>query len=100
MPEERDEWDELINQLYDSPNFQTTHNLITKLRRNDYWTDHQVDELCRAVIDNTQVVWLIGDDDVRSFYKGLLINITVRTGHLKTVSDMLFEAEEDYRGNN
>lgn len=94
VPEERNEWDELIDQLQDSPNFKTTHILIAKLAKNDYWTAHQIDELCRAVEINTQVGWLIRDEDVRSFYKRLLINITVKTGHLKTVYDMLLEAED------
>lgn len=99
MPEERDEWDELIDQLQESPNFHTTHSLIAKLQRNSYWTAHQIDKLCQAVVENNQVGWLIADDDVCSFYKRLLADTTDRTGDLKTVYDMLFEAEEDQRGN-
>lgn len=99
MPEEMDEWDELIEQLLESSNFQTTHSLIAKLQKNSYWSAHQVDELCRAVIDNSQVGWVIGDLDVCSFYRGLLADISDRTGHLKIVYDMVFEAEEDQRGN-
>ena len=99
MPEERDEWDELIDQLQESPNFQTTHSLIAKLQRNIYWTAHQIDKLCLAVVENNQVGWLIADDDVCSFYKRLLADTTDRTGDLKTVYNMLFEAEEDQRGN-
>lgn len=100
MPDEKDEWDELIEQLLESPNFLTTHSLITKLTRNNYWTARQVDELCRAVIDNSQVGWVIGDSDICSFYRCLLADITDRTGHLKTVYDMVFEAKEDQKGNN
>ena len=99
MPEEMDEWDELIEQLLESSNFQTTHSLIAKLQKNSYWSAHQVDELCRAVIDNSQVGWVIGDLDVCSFYRGLLADISDRTGNLKIVYDMVFEAEEDQRGN-
>lgn len=99
VPEERDEWDELIDQLQNSPNFQTTHVLIARLARKGYWTAHQTVELCRAVDINTQVGWLIGDEDVCNFYKNLLADITDRTGCLKTVYDMLFEVEEDQRGN-
>lgn len=98
MPEETDEWDELIEQLLESPNFQTTHSIIAKLQKNSYWTAHQVNELCRAVVDNSQVGWVIGDFDVCSFYRGLLADITDRSGHLKTVFDMVFGAE-DQRGN-
>lgn len=99
IPEERDEWDELIDQLQESPNFQTTHSLIAKLQRNRYWTAHQIDKLCQAVVENNQVGWLVADDDVCSFYKRLLADTTDRTGDLKIVYDMLFEADEDQRGN-
>lgn len=99
MPEDTDEWDELIEQLLESPNFQTTHSIISKLQKNSHWTAHQVDELCRAVVDNSQVGWVIEDFDVCSFYRGLLADITDRSGHLKTVFDMVLEAEEDQRGN-
>ena len=99
MPEETDEWDELIEQLLGSPSFQNTHSIIAKLQKNSYWTAHQVDELCRAVVDNSQVGCVIGDLDVCSFYRGLLADITDRSGHLKNMFDMVFEAEEDQRGN-
>ena len=89
----------MIDQLQESPNFHTTHSLIAKLQRNSYWTAHQIDKLCQAVVENNQVGWLIADDDVCSFYKRLLADTTDRTGDLKTVYDMLFEAEEDQRGN-
>ena len=99
MPEEMDEWDELITQLQESPNFQRTHSLIAKLRKNDYWTAHQIDELCKAVIENSQVGWVITDPYVCSFYKGVLVDITDRTGHVDTVFDMIFEAKKDQEGN-
>jgi hypothetical protein len=99
VPEDKDKWDELIEQLQESPNFQTTHSLIARLQRNSYWTAYQVDQLCGAVIDNSQVGWVIGDADVCSFYRGLLEDIADRTGNLKAVYDMVFEAKEDQKGN-
>ena len=42
---------------------------------------------------------MIEDFDVCSFYRGLLTDISDRTGYLKTVYDMVFEAEEDQNGN-
>ena len=42
---------------------------------------------------------MIGDLDVCSFYRGLLADIADRSGHLEIVYDMVFEAEEDQRGN-
>ena len=99
IPEEKDEWDKLIEQLLKSPNFQTTHSLIAKLQKNNCWAAHQIDELCRAVICNSQVGWVMSDSDVCSFYRSLLTNITDRTGYLKTVYDMAFATEKDQEGN-
>ena len=38
------------------------------------WTDAQIEKLCSAVIDNTQVGWILGDDDVFEFFSRLLNN--------------------------
>ena len=43
--------------------------------------------------------WVITDPDVCSFYKGVLKDITDRTGHVSTVFDMVFEAKKDQEGN-
>ena len=72
---------------------------MSVLQKNSYWTEYQVDQLCGAVIDNSQVGWVIGDTDVCSFYRGLLGDIADRTGNLKAVYDMVFEAKEDQKGN-
>ena len=93
--EEKDEWDELIEQLLNSSSFRTTHDIIVKLQMNKNWTIHQIDELCRAVVVNHQVGWVIGDSDVHSFYRGLLVNITDRTGYINDVYDMVFKIEKD-----
>lgn len=99
VPEDNDEWDELIEKLQKSPNFRTTHSLIASLRQNDYWSAYQIDALCSAVVENDQVGQLIWDDDVNAFYKLLVSDIISSTGNVKTVYDMLFEETEDMRGN-
>ena len=99
MPEEKDEWDELIEQLQDSPNFATTHYLIGKLARNSYWTGFQIENLCRAAVDNSQVGMIINDDDVLRFYKRLLSSLVITDGLLKQVFEMLDDGEEDMKGN-
>lgn len=99
VPEEKDEWDELIEQLQDSPSFATTHHLIGKLSRNSYWTALQVEDLCRAAVDNSQVGMLINDDDVLRFYKRLLSGIVNIDEIIKQVIEMLDDGEEDMRGN-
>ena len=100
VPEEKDEWDELIEQLKDSPNFATTHYLIGKLSRNGYWTAFQIEDLCRAAVDNSQVGLIINDDDVLRFYKRLLSGLVNNDGVIKQVIELLDDGEEDMRGNN
>ena len=89
VPEEDDEWDELINQLLSSRSYNTTHRLIAELSKNDYWTAFQIDNLCRAVLENSQVGWIIQDEDLHSFYMKLLADISVFDGIIKEVWDIL-----------
>ena len=41
--EEKDEWDELIEQLLNSSSFRTIHDTIVKLQMNKNWTIHVID---------------------------------------------------------
>ena len=65
---------ELIGKLVNSPNFITTHGVIAMMNKYTDWTDAQIEKLCSAVIDNTQVGWILGDDDVFEFFSRLLNN--------------------------
>lgn len=60
--------------LVNSPNFITTHGVIAMMNKYTDWTDAQIEKLCSAVIDNTQVGWILGDDDVFEFFSRLLNN--------------------------
>lgn len=66
--------DALIEQLAGSQNFATTHSLIAKLSKYDEFAQKQVEELADALLANNQINWIIGDDDVYSFYKKLYDN--------------------------
>lgn len=99
MSEEKDEWNELIDQLQDSSNFATTHYLIRKLSRSGFWTAFQVEALCRAAVDNSQVGMILNDDDVFKFYKRLLSGLVNTDGVINQVIEMLDDGEEDMRGN-
>ena len=80
-------------------NFATTHFLIGKLARNSYWTGFQIENLCRAAVDNSQVGMIINDDDVLRFYKRLLSGLVNTDGVIEQVIEMLDDGEEDLRGN-
>ncbi len=61
-----------INKLTNSGNFSTTHEAIAELSviKNDLNQDDAL-QIFRSAIDNNQVGWIIGDDDVQEFYKNL-----------------------------
>lgn len=58
----------LISQLETSSNFAYTHAIIAELSGFTYFTANQVRRLFAALLDNTQVRWIVEDDDVRDFY--------------------------------
>lgn len=64
--------DRLINRLFCSPSFQSTHSIISKLSEYSGWSEQQIEDLCSIVIDNGQVYRILGDDDVYCFYKALV----------------------------
>ncbi|MBR0282811.1 MAG: ATP-binding protein [Oscillibacter sp.] len=94
VPNVTDEWDELIDRLQNSMNFATTHSLIGKLARHHDWTLFQTKELCRAVLINNQVEWILEDDDVNKFYRELLSDVDVEKmpdNPIRAVYGMLFD---------
>lgn len=65
----------LIEDLYNSRSFHTTHKLIASLKNYSEWTEQQIETLCFALIDNNQVQWIIEDPDVFDFYHTILSNV-------------------------
>jgi predicted nucleic acid-binding protein len=64
--------EELIGLLANTPNFGSTHSVISRLSQFSNWTDNQVIRLLQAADRNNQVYWIINDYDISSFYNGLL----------------------------
>lgn len=69
--EERKKTD-LIIELENSNSFTGTHSVISKLQEIDTWTDAQKDTLFEIALRNSQILYILGDPDVSSFYRGLL----------------------------
>lgn len=67
--------EDLINSLQHSRNFATTHAIIAELDKLSDWSSEQIDSICSAAMNNSQVAWIIGDDDVLNFYKKLLSSV-------------------------
>lgn len=66
------EKDLLITQLANSPNFASTHSIIAKLRKFTDFSTAQANAIAVAAATNTQVHWILNDDDVRTFIVSLL----------------------------
>ena len=91
------EKDDLISSLKHSHNFANTHAIIAKMSRYTDWSAAQIEEICVAAIDNTQVGWILGDDDVREFYEKLIGNTKVNSDNITEVKSLLADqqAEEE-----
>lgn len=62
----------LITQLANSCNFITTHGIIAMLRKHTGWTETQIEDICDAAENNSQVNWILEDNDVKEFYYSIL----------------------------
>ena len=94
-----EEKDELILGLASSPNFATTHSIISRISNFADWSSRQIEDICLAAINNNQVWWIIGDDDVNSFYKGLLSNFKYdkdANENVITVYERLIEIDDEH----
>lgn len=65
---------DLINSLRASANFQRTHIIIAQMSKESGWNESQIEEICEIAENNSQVSWILADDDVFEFYKQLLSN--------------------------
>jgi len=68
---------ELISQLRESRNFSETHYLIGELDKYTNWSENEISELCEIANINSQVNWILGDEDVNDFYTLITDNYLV-----------------------
>lgn len=66
---------DLIDKLATSPSFVSTHGIIALMSKYSGWTDAQIESICSAAENNTQVGWLLGDDDVFEFFSRLISKV-------------------------
>ena len=71
---ERREW---INALKDSRNFASTHMVIKGLSRyKDQFDEDEINDLIAIAYDNSQVLYILKDLDVKSFYEDIIARLT------------------------
>ena len=64
--------DYYVNGLSSSPNFASTHIMISHLETYiDFLTSNQISNIFSALYKNNQVGWIVSDSDVNKFYKKL-----------------------------
>lgn len=67
-----DEKNALIDRLLQSGSFAETHLVVQNLVRYDDFSSGQIDQLLSAGLFNSQVRWILSDEDVRVFYNKIL----------------------------
>lgn len=91
--EEEQEKSSLLIALESSRSFARTHEIIKKLSRYNSWAPDERDVLFRIALDNSQVMYIINDTDVRLFYGRILQSMKRRTENAEKVREMLEEEE-------
>lgn len=71
LAEEIDKMEE-IERLENSSNFATTHSAIAALNQYDDFKDAEISRIVAAYLENSQVAWILGDDDVKAFGQKVL----------------------------
>jgi predicted nucleic acid-binding protein len=67
-----DEKSTLIDRLLQSGSFAETHLVVEGLSKHDDFSASQTDQILSAGAFNSQVRWVLSDEDVRNFYNKLL----------------------------
>ena len=79
----------LMIALESSRSFATTHSLIADLRTIKEWTIEDKENLFEIAIKNGQVLYILGDPDVKAFYRQLLKGYAGTSDFAKEVHDLL-----------
>ena len=87
--------EDLINSLQNSSNFATTHVIISELSKLSGWSAEQIDNICSAAIYNSQVSWIIKDEDILSFYKKVLSSAEQVSENIAMVKEKIMDSETE-----
>lgn len=80
---------ELIDELDDSRFFQTTHNVIKKLKAFKSWDGSEIEKLINIALNNHPVRYILTDSDVKRFYNSVIKNVTEETDEIKELKKLL-----------
>ena len=80
---------DLMIDLENSRSFASTHEIIKKLSAYKKWTDEQKERLCEIALGNTQIYFILQDDDVRKFYKTILLRFNSESESVKELKEAI-----------
>lgn len=63
---------DLILALEDSRSFERTHKIISEMNKILTWNDNEIDEISEIALGNSQVRYIVKDEDVNCFLKKLI----------------------------
>lgn len=78
---------ELIIQLEESRSFANTHEIIKQLDMIEDWDNKQKDKLIHIAMTNTQVKFILSDNDIQKFFKRIIGEI--ETEEIKEVKELM-----------
>ena len=78
---------ELIIQLEESRSFANTHEIIKQLDMIEDWDNNQKDKFIHIAITNTQVKFILSDNDIQKFFKRIIGEI--ETEEIKEVKELM-----------
>lgn len=77
---------DLIMALENSNSFATTHMIIKELQQYNNWTAENKEAMFKIACQNSQVSCVLGDKDVKRFYKNLLDGLSTKSEYAESVS--------------
>jgi hypothetical protein len=78
-PREEQEKIDLINSLESSASFKSTHAIIEKLSKYTSWKPEEIEDLLEIAVENTQVLHILNDQDIKKFYHFLIEKLSSNT---------------------
>ena len=81
-PREEQEKIDLINSLESSASFKSTHAIVEKLSKYTSWKPEEIEELLEIAVENTQVLHILNDQDIKKFYQYLIEQLGSNTNEL------------------
>lgn len=80
---------DLIIDLENSGSFARTHDVIKKLSAFSVWTNDQIEQLCLIAVENSQIYYILKDEDISKYYKKLLKSYKSSSKAVKRIKEEL-----------